>query len=94
MFQVEWPLNVILNQQCFAVYNKVFSFLLQIKRAKYCLDQLRFSGEQELKQYTQEIFKQQTFQIHLACFPSINSDTYCYIHSFQDYSDKHDVNSS
>ena len=27
------------------VYNKVFSFLLQVKRAKYCLDELCFEGK-------------------------------------------------
>ncbi|XP_076082498.1 gamma-tubulin complex component 5-like [Mytilus galloprovincialis] len=41
-FKVPWPVNVVINSQCQQVYNEIFCFLLQIKRAKYCLDELRF----------------------------------------------------
>ena len=42
--QVPWPINIILNSKCMQIYNEVFSFLLQIKRAKYSLDRLSFEG--------------------------------------------------
>ena len=41
-FKVPWPVNVVINSQCQQVYNEIFCFLLQIKRAKYCMDELRF----------------------------------------------------
>ena len=44
-FKVPWPVNVVINSQCQQVYNEIFCFLLQIKRAKYCMDELRFFGE-------------------------------------------------
>ena len=37
-------MNIVLNTKCMEVYNEVFHFLLQIKRVKYALDELRFSG--------------------------------------------------
>ncbi|XP_076456838.1 gamma-tubulin complex component 5-like [Babylonia areolata] len=43
-FAVPWPVDVVINSKCQNLYNQVFRFLLQIKRAKYGLDQLRFSG--------------------------------------------------
>ncbi|XP_002738419.1 gamma-tubulin complex component 5-like [Saccoglossus kowalevskii] len=42
-YKVPWPVNVVLNPECQQIYNAVFRLLLQIKRAKYCLEQLRFS---------------------------------------------------
>ncbi|XP_033727239.1 gamma-tubulin complex component 5-like isoform X2 [Pecten maximus] len=41
-YKVPWPVDVVINTKCQNIYNQVFSFLLQIKRAKYCLDELRF----------------------------------------------------
>ncbi|XP_060067402.1 gamma-tubulin complex component 5-like [Ylistrum balloti] len=41
-YKVPWPVDVVINTKCQKIYNQVFSFLLQIKRAKYCLDELRF----------------------------------------------------
>ena len=43
-FQVPWPVDVVVSSKCQNLYNQVFRFLLQIKRAKYGLDRLRFSG--------------------------------------------------
>ena len=43
--QVPWPVNIVLNSQSMAVYSQVFSFLLQIKRVKFCLDELKFTGK-------------------------------------------------
>lgn len=42
--QVAWPLDMVITSKCQDLYNQVFQFLLQIKRAKYGLDQLRFTG--------------------------------------------------
>ena len=42
--QVPWPVDVVVSSKCQNLYNQVFRFLLQIKRAKYGLDRLRFSG--------------------------------------------------
>ncbi|KAI0207330.1 Gamma-tubulin complex component 5 [Lamellibrachia satsuma] len=41
-YEVPWPINIILNSRCMQIYNQVFTFLLQIKRAKYNLDRLSF----------------------------------------------------
>lgn len=35
---------MVITSKCQDLYNQVFQFLLQIKRAKYGLDQLRFTG--------------------------------------------------
>ncbi len=48
VLQVDWPVDVILNTKCIKVYNKIFGFLLQVKRAKYCLDELSFAGTRVL----------------------------------------------
>lgn len=37
-----WPVDVVISSKCQAIYNQIFTFLLQVKRAKYCLDELRF----------------------------------------------------
>ncbi|XP_070534275.1 gamma-tubulin complex component 5-like [Ptychodera flava] len=42
-YKVPWPIDVVLNDRCQRIYNEIFSLLLQVKRAKYCLDQLRFT---------------------------------------------------
>ncbi|KAK7091928.1 gamma-tubulin complex component 5-like [Littorina saxatilis] len=41
-FAVPWPVDLVINSKSQDLYNQVFRFLLQIKRAKYGLDQLRF----------------------------------------------------
>ncbi|XP_052808645.1 gamma-tubulin complex component 5-like [Mya arenaria] len=41
-YQIPSPVDVVINNRCQEIYNQIFSFLLQIKRAKYCLDELRF----------------------------------------------------
>ncbi|XP_014681607.1 PREDICTED: gamma-tubulin complex component 5-like [Priapulus caudatus] len=42
IYQLPWPVDVVIHDNCQTVYNQVFTFLLQIKRAKYSLDMLRF----------------------------------------------------
>ena len=42
-WKVEWPVTLVLNERCIAVYNKVFSYLMQIKRALYSVESLKFS---------------------------------------------------
>ncbi|XP_025091554.1 gamma-tubulin complex component 5-like [Pomacea canaliculata] len=42
-YDVAWPLDMVITSKCQDLYNQVFQFLLQIKRAKYGLDQLRFT---------------------------------------------------
>ncbi|XP_071495124.1 gamma-tubulin complex component 5-like [Diadema antillarum] len=41
-YKVPWPIDIIINRHSFEVYNQVFRFLLQVKRAQYCLQQVRF----------------------------------------------------
>ncbi|XP_052244242.1 gamma-tubulin complex component 5-like isoform X2 [Dreissena polymorpha] len=41
-YEIPSPVDVVINERCQEIYNQIFSFLLQIKRAKYCLDELRF----------------------------------------------------
>ncbi|KAK3087994.1 hypothetical protein FSP39_013230 [Pinctada imbricata] len=40
-FKVPWPVDVVINSRSQEIYNQIFTFLLQVKRAKYCLDELR-----------------------------------------------------
>ncbi|CAH1773165.1 unnamed protein product [Owenia fusiformis] len=42
LYKVPWPVNVVISSKCQDYYNQIFTFLLQIKRAKYSLDELRF----------------------------------------------------
>lgn len=41
-YKVEWPVDIVITSECQDIYNQIFCFLLQIKRAKYSLDELRF----------------------------------------------------
>ncbi|XP_041361102.1 gamma-tubulin complex component 5-like [Gigantopelta aegis] len=41
-YKVPWPVEVVINSKSQELYNQVFSFIMQVKRAKYCLDELRF----------------------------------------------------
>ncbi|XP_059140755.1 gamma-tubulin complex component 5-like [Physella acuta] len=41
-YNVPWPVNVVISGDCQLLYNNIFSFLIQVKRAKFTLDQLRF----------------------------------------------------
>ncbi|KAL5014094.1 hypothetical protein ScPMuIL_008364 [Solemya velum] len=41
-YKVPWPVNMIVSSRTQDIYNQIFNFLLQVKRAKYCLDELRF----------------------------------------------------
>ncbi|XP_077990805.1 gamma-tubulin complex component 5-like [Glandiceps talaboti] len=42
-YKVPWPVDLVLNSKSQRIYNDIFRLLLQVKRAKYCLDQLRFT---------------------------------------------------
>eukprot|EP00057_Strongylocentrotus_purpuratus_P032104 XP_786630.3 PREDICTED: gamma-tubulin complex component 5 isoform X2 [Strongylocentrotus purpuratus] len=41
-YKVPWPVDIVIHHHALDVYNQVFRFLLQVKRAQYCLQQLRF----------------------------------------------------
>ncbi|CAD5114700.1 DgyrCDS3744 [Dimorphilus gyrociliatus] len=43
-FDVRWPENIVVHSASLTLYNRIFAFLLQIKRMKYALDNLRFSN--------------------------------------------------
>ena len=43
--QVPWPLDVIFSDPLMEVYNKIFRFLLQVKFAKWSLDEICVGGE-------------------------------------------------
>ena len=47
-FSVPWPVNIVVNRRCMTVYNDIFRYLLQIKRVKYVLERLQFTGKAEL----------------------------------------------
>ncbi|XP_066270799.1 gamma-tubulin complex component 5-like isoform X1 [Branchiostoma lanceolatum] len=42
-YRVPWPVDIVITSACQNVYNQVFQFLLQLKWAKYCLDELKFA---------------------------------------------------
>jgi len=42
---VKWPLNIILKPQDLIAYNRIFLFILQIKQAKFDLDNLNLFGK-------------------------------------------------
>eukprot|EP00058_Branchiostoma_floridae_P002349 XP_002587837.1 hypothetical protein BRAFLDRAFT_94091 [Branchiostoma floridae] len=42
-YRVPWPVDIVITSACQHVYNQVFQFLLQLKWAKYCLDELKFA---------------------------------------------------
>lgn len=41
-YTIPWPIDIVLDSKNLKKYNQIFNMLLHIKRAKYCLDQLRF----------------------------------------------------
>ncbi|XP_041468475.1 gamma-tubulin complex component 5-like isoform X2 [Lytechinus variegatus] len=41
-YKVPWPVDIVIHHHALDIYNQVFRFLLQVKRAQYCLQQLRF----------------------------------------------------
>ncbi|GFO07541.1 gamma-tubulin complex component [Plakobranchus ocellatus] len=58
-YSVPWPVDVVISRRCEDRYNDVFTFILQIKRAKFTLDQLRFddlSREQSVLLPANELF--------------------------------------
>lgn len=42
-YSMKWPLNIIFDSKAEEKYNEVFSFLLQVKRAMWSLEQLRIN---------------------------------------------------
>ncbi|RUS86494.1 hypothetical protein EGW08_005744 [Elysia chlorotica] len=59
IYNVPWPVNVVISGRCQQLYNDVFAFILQIKRAKFTLDQLRFDDlcrEQAVPSSARELF--------------------------------------
>ena len=42
-WNVEWPISLVITEDCIQTYNKLFSYLMQIKRALYCVESLKFS---------------------------------------------------
>ncbi|CAK8676920.1 unnamed protein product [Clavelina lepadiformis] len=43
-YPIEWPICMVLSPQCICTYNKMFSYLMQIKRAVFCVETLQFSS--------------------------------------------------
>ncbi|XP_071784564.1 gamma-tubulin complex component 6-like [Asterias amurensis] len=41
-YKVEWPCNIVITDTCLAKYNKVFSFLVQLKRTSWVLRDIYF----------------------------------------------------
>ncbi|XP_026689836.2 gamma-tubulin complex component 5-like [Ciona intestinalis] len=39
---VEWPVNIVITEQSMMTYKRLFSYLMRIKRAVFCLEQLNF----------------------------------------------------
>ncbi len=56
-YSVDWPLNIILSSKSLAVYNKVFRFLLRVKRAMWSLRQIQ--AKELISQLVKEEEKQE-----------------------------------
>merc|ERR1719494_1212090 len=41
-YRVEWPVNIVITENCVLKYNKVFSFMLRIKRIAWALQDIWF----------------------------------------------------
>uniref|UniRef100_H2Z0W0 Gamma-tubulin complex component n=1 Tax=Ciona savignyi TaxID=51511 RepID=H2Z0W0_CIOSA len=40
---VEWPVNIVITEESTVTYKKLFSYLMRINRALFCLEQLKFA---------------------------------------------------
>jgi len=49
-YNVPWPVNTVIASGCQDRYNDIFNFLMQIKRAKFSLEQLRFEDLSDSEQ--------------------------------------------
>jgi hypothetical protein len=59
---VIWPLNIVIRQANLDTYNRVFSFMMQLKQIKYDLDNLSLKGYKILSNKKTKIsFKRPTF---------------------------------
>eukprot|EP00054_Salpingoeca_dolichothecata_P026972 m.195078 g.195078 ORF g.195078 m.195078 type:complete len:1025 (-) comp25821_c0_seq3:841-3915(-) len=45
-YHTEWPVNMIINDEHLRGYNRVFAFLLRIKRAKWAMESVNIAGPQ------------------------------------------------
>ena len=63
-WKVEWPLNLVLTESCISTYNQIFSYLLQIKRAVFCVETLKFSTIYQFSSNSQS----QPFAVSLSDF--------------------------
>lgn len=43
-FTVEWPLTIVVTEKCVSDYNRIFSYLFQVKHALFCLENLKFDA--------------------------------------------------
>ncbi|XP_060595696.1 gamma-tubulin complex component 5-like [Ruditapes philippinarum] len=61
-YHIPSPVDVVINERCQEIYNHIFSFLLQVKRAKYCLDELRFYdlAKESVLSATDRLFQSQS----------------------------------
>lgn len=55
--RVKWPLNIVVTQQDFAVYNQIFGFLLKIKQVKNDLERLEKTGKTKKRQCMSNFFQ-------------------------------------
>ena len=93
--QVPWPINIILNSKCMQIYNEVFSFLLQIKRAKYSLDRLSFEGVWHSFRHISKTLRRSRDHFLTSIFdvcPSVPFVCFCHPISLLRYADKRIVN--
>lgn len=42
LLKVDWPLNIVVTENCMNKYNKIFSFLLQLKHMVWTLKDVWF----------------------------------------------------
>ena len=48
LLKVPWPASIVINDETILLCNKIFIFLLQIKRAKWSLEQIIWRGDLSL----------------------------------------------
>ncbi|XP_064652769.1 gamma-tubulin complex component 5-like [Lineus longissimus] len=60
-YKVPWPVSLIIDSRCQRVYNQIFTFVMQIKRAKYSLEQLSFADLEKVETYEQKKDVDETF---------------------------------
>ncbi|XP_071810914.1 gamma-tubulin complex component 5-like isoform X2 [Apostichopus japonicus] len=43
-YKVPWPINLLITPACQEKYNKIYQFLLSVKRVKHCLEEINFKA--------------------------------------------------